>query len=141
MLFRATQAQSLLRRVSLLPNRNSYPQKVFRLYTTDSTPIWLKTHKSSPQSGAEIPSSLSARQRKIIFRCKQRGWLELDVILGSWAAEYVPKMHKEEELKQVERILEAETPHLYQWIIGNGKPHPDFDNEAFESIRQFVARK
>lgn len=84
---------------------------------------------------------LTARQRRIIHRCKQRGWLELDVILGSWAAKYVPRMKDDEEIEQVERLLEAETPHLYQWIIGNAKPHPYFDNEAFKSVQDFVAGK
>jgi hypothetical protein len=32
------------------------------------------------------------RRKRMIYRSKQRGWLEVDILLGKWATEHVPSL-------------------------------------------------
>ena len=43
-------------------------------------------------------------KKQLIYRSKQRGWLEVDLILGSWATDNVMSL-SESQLKQYESIL------------------------------------
>lgn len=100
---------------------------------------WTDTHKLAPQGGAEIPDNLSIRQRRIIYRCKQRGWLELDILLGSWAVKYVPSMVKEQQYVEIERLLDADTPDVLKWVLKHQPPPTMFDTQTLRSIQSFAA--
>lgn len=100
---------------------------------------WLKAYLQGPQAGAAVVSGLAARQRRILFRSRQRGWLELDVLLGSWAAKHVPAMTAEGQLADMENLLTVETPHLYQWIVGQSEVPPQFaSSESLRSMQKFA---
>jgi succinate dehydrogenase flavin-adding protein (antitoxin of CptAB toxin-antitoxin module) len=104
------------------------------------TKEWLEPYLRAPQAGANVGSEqpLSARQRRIIFRSRQRGWLELDVLLGSWAAKHVPGLTDERDIAMVENLLALETPHLYKWIIGQEQPPAEVDNQIMKSLQEFA---
>jgi succinate dehydrogenase flavin-adding protein (antitoxin of CptAB toxin-antitoxin module) len=53
----------------------------------------------------------------MIYRSKQRGWLEADLLMGSWATQYVPTLSKE-ELDEYEVVLNLETIDAYNFISG-----------------------
>ena len=55
------------------------------------------------------------RRRRMIYRSKQRGWLEADILLGSWAVENVPKLTSA-QLDEYEKILEEETINIYNYV-------------------------
>ena len=59
----------------------------------------------------------SVRRRRMIYRSKQRGWLEVDILLGSWATKYVPHLTCE-ELDQYEIVLKEETIDIYNFVSG-----------------------
>lgn len=74
-----------------------------------------------------------------MFRSRNRGWLELDVLLGCWAAKHVPRMKTETEIARVEALLEAETPHLFQWITGQVEPPGHFAGcDVLKSMQDFA---
>lgn len=100
---------------------------------------WEQAHLKSPQGGAEIPADVSLRQRRIIYRSKQRGWLELDILLGGWAAKYVPKMSCEHTLLEVERLLDADTPDMLNWVLKHQDPPPHFNNQTMRSIQAYAS--
>lgn len=58
-----------------------------------------------------------ARRRRMIYRSKQRGWLEVDLLLGSWAVEHIPEL-TEVELDEYEIVLKEETIDIYNFISG-----------------------
>lgn len=58
-----------------------------------------------------------ARRKRMIYRSKQRGWLEADILMGSWAVENVPKLTSE-QLDQYEIILNEETIDIFNYITG-----------------------
>ena len=39
--------------------------------------------------------------RRLVYRSRQRGWLEVDLILGKWATEFVPTLTAEELIQCV----------------------------------------
>lgn len=100
---------------------------------------WVKSFLRAPQSGGtSIPSDLSVRQRQIIYRCKQRGWLELDVILGNWATQHVPHLESQPQLDEIEQLLTANTPDVLKWILNHQPPPPHFNTPTLRSIQAFA---
>jgi succinate dehydrogenase assembly factor 2 len=55
------------------------------------------------------------RRKRMIYRSKQRGWLEADLLMGSWAAENVPNLSTQ-ELDEYEILLQEETIDIYNYI-------------------------
>ena len=57
------------------------------------------------------------------------GWLEVDLLLGSWAAENVPKL-SEAELSEYEILLEEETIDIFNYVSGKDTLPPHLANLA-----------
>lgn len=49
--------------------------------------------------------SLVQLVNKLLYRSKQRGWLELDLLMGLWAEQHVPAMSTD-MLKQYAAVLD-----------------------------------
>lgn len=58
-----------------------------------------------------------ARRKRMIYRSKQRGWLEADILMGSWAVEFVPGL-SHDQLDEYETILNEETIDIFNYITG-----------------------
>lgn len=69
----------------------------------------LKNHIKLPTD------DLDTRRKRLVYRSKQRGWLEVDLLLGTYASKFVPSM-KEEELDQFEDFVNMETIDIYNII-------------------------
>lgn len=64
----------------------------------------------------ELPvDDVETRRRRLIYRSKQRGWLEVDLLLGTWASEHVPLLN-EKELDEFEEFVNMETIDIYNVI-------------------------
>lgn len=61
-----------------------------------------------------------ARRKRIIYRSKQRGFLECDLLLGSYARIHVPNMSTK-ELDEMEILLREETLELFNFITGKAE--------------------
>mmetsp|Transcript_15319 Transcript_15319/g.25282 ORF Transcript_15319/g.25282 Transcript_15319/m.25282 type:complete len:143 (-) Transcript_15319:186-614(-) len=91
-------------------------------------------------------------RRALLYRSTQRGWLELDLLLGSWARKNINALN-EQQLREFDAILLQENPDLYKWITqavpipehlrsfevmtmlldyvkSNPKPRPHFGNQS-----------
>lgn len=62
----------------------------------------------------------TVRRKRMIYRSKQRGWLEADLLMGSWAVRNVPTLTAE-ELDQYELLLKEETIDIYNYLSGKDK--------------------
>ena len=69
----------------------------------------------------------SVRRRRMIYRSKQRGWLEADLLMGSWAVENIPGLTVE-ELDEYELLLEEETIDIFNFISGKDELPPHLEN-------------
>jgi succinate dehydrogenase flavin-adding protein (antitoxin of CptAB toxin-antitoxin module) len=58
---------------------------------------------------------LATRQKRLIYRSKQRGWSEVDLLLGTWASRNVPTLEVD-ELDQFEDFVNMETIDIYNII-------------------------
>lgn len=58
---------------------------------------------------------LQVRQKRLIYRAKQRGWLEVDLLLGTYASQHVEDFDKD-ELDQFEDFVNMETIDIYNII-------------------------
>ena len=63
------------------------------------------------------------RRKRMIYRSKQRGWLEADLLLGTWATKNVPTL-TEQELDEYELLLKEETIDIFNYVSGKD-PLPD----------------
>lgn len=69
----------------------------------------------------------TARRKRMIYRSKQRGWLEADILLGSWASKYVNSL-SEEDLDDYELLLNEETIDIYNYVSGKDPTPPHLVN-------------
>lgn len=67
-----------------------------------------------------------ARRKRMIYRSKQRGWLEVDLLLGSWAAANVHSL-SDEEMRQYDIVLDEETINIYNYISGKDRLPPHLE--------------
>ena len=58
---------------------------------------------------------LQVRKKRLVYRSKQRGWLEVDLLLGTWAHENVPHLSPE-ELDDFEAFVNMETIDIYNIV-------------------------
>ena len=84
----------------------------------------------------KIPSDLGVRRKRLVYRSKQRGWLEVDLLLGTWAVENVAKL-TEDECDQYEVILNCETIDIFNFITGKDPVPPSLDNSVMDRLQEF----
>jgi succinate dehydrogenase assembly factor 2 len=58
---------------------------------------------------------LHIRRKRLVYRSKQRGWLEVDLLLGTWASENVPSLETK-DLDDYEDFVNLETIDIYNVI-------------------------
>jgi succinate dehydrogenase assembly factor 2 len=58
---------------------------------------------------------LNVRRKRLVYRAKQRGWLEVDLLLGTWASLNVPDLNAK-ELDEFEEFVNFETIDIYNII-------------------------
>lgn len=77
------------------------------------------------------------RRKRLVYRSKQRGWLEVDLLLGSWAAANVHTLSKL-EMDQYEIILNKETIDIYNIIAGIGATPVELEGPMLERLRKYA---
>lgn len=99
----------------------------------------LKTEVPPSSLDPNDPSvdAVKVRQKRLVYRSKQRGWLEVDLLLGSWAAENVTSLSNE-EMDQYEAILNLETIDIFNVINGSQEPPPDADNAILQRLKEYA---
>jgi len=81
------------------------------------------------------------RRKRMIYRSKQRGWLEADILLGSWAVENVPQL-SDEELDEYELVLKEETIDVYNYVSGKDALPPHLQNlSVMKKLQSYAQSK
>lgn len=62
-----------------------------------------------------IELELEVRRKRLVYRSKQRGWLEVDLLLGTWASMNVPSLNAS-DLNEFEDFVNMETIDIYNII-------------------------
>lgn len=69
------------------------------------------------ESSLDATDRDAVRRKRMIYRSKQRGWLEADLLMGSWAVTHVPTLTSD-ELDEYELLLKEETIDIFNYISG-----------------------
>ena len=76
-------------------------------------------------------SSAGVQVNRLLYRSKQRGFLEMDLLVGLWAERNLPTMDKG-QLADMETVLDQENPDLFKWLTGQEEaPEAMKANPAF----------
>jgi len=80
------------------------------------------------------------RESAVFFnRSRQRGYLELDLLLGKWAEENIAHLDQN-RLKDLVDLLEEENPDLWNWLTGQAEVPPELaTNTVFTAIRDQIS--
>jgi succinate dehydrogenase assembly factor 2 len=102
----------------------------------DAVPESFSEHALAPGSG-EL-AHLDVVRKRLIYRSKQRGWLEVDLLMGTFADAAVGSMN-EAELRCYELILNRETLDLYNIVTGKDECPVELAGPVMDKIKAHVA--
>ncbi|CAD7926993.1 unnamed protein product [Amoebophrya sp. A25] len=77
-------------------------------------------------------------RKGLSWRAKQRGWLELDWLIGTFAQKHLANL-SEEECTLFEQILELDNPDLFQWLSAQAPaPANMLENKVYLMLAEYV---
>jgi len=84
-----------------------------------------------------MPESIEIRRKRLIHRSRYTGMKETDLLLGSFAARYLPDFDVA-QLDAYEALLETnEDPQIYAWAIGRDPVPPEHDTPVMKLLQAF----
>jgi antitoxin CptB len=91
-------------------------------------------------TGPETGGSSENRRKRLLFRAQRRGFKEVDIIFGTFAAAELADMN-EIELDQFEALLTAPDQDVYAWLRGEVTAPASHDTPMFARMKALCARK
>ncbi len=85
------------------------------------------------------PETPDVRRKRLKYRSQHRGTKELDLLLGRFAEERLGTLDPG-QMDRFEALLEAPSPLVYAWVIGQETPPPELDSDVLRLLRDFVLR-
>ncbi|EEF51678.1 conserved hypothetical protein [Ricinus communis] len=75
---------------------------------------------------------------RLLYRSRQRGFLELDLVLGKWVEGHIHSMD-ENGIKALVHVLDLENPDLWKWLTGQEQPPEAVNiNPVFSAVRDKI---
>jgi antitoxin CptB len=91
-------------------------------------------------SNASHGGSSEARRKQLLFRCQRRGFKELDLIFGAFAAEHLNAL-SDDELEQLDLLLNAPDDDVYAWLRGYEATPARYASPVFGKLQAICNRK
>merc|ERR1719473_1099170 len=81
------------------------------------------------------------RRKRLIWHSKQRGWLELDLLMGGFAERHLMKLD-DKQLELWEEVLELENPELFKWLNAQSPVPGELQgNEVMQMLLKYVSEE
>jgi antitoxin CptB len=88
----------------------------------------------------ENGGSSETRRKQLLFRCQRRGFKELDLIFGAFAAEHLHALNAD-ELVQLDELLNAPDDDVYVWLRGYEAIPARYASPVFDKLKSICNRK
>lgn len=86
-----------------------------------------------------IQDNLTIRRKQLLFRACHRGMKEMDMILGSYAQNYITEMD-DAQLNALEQLMSCEDRELYNCFLGSAPLPETVNQQLFKQILTFATR-
>jgi antitoxin CptB len=83
------------------------------------------------------PETLDIRRKRLKYRSQHRGTKELDLLLGRFAVARLDSLDAD-QVDRFEALLEAPSPLVYAWVIGQDTPPPELDTDVLHLVQKFT---
>jgi antitoxin CptB len=87
-----------------------------------------------------LKSPAERRRARLGFRAQRRGFKEVDLIFGVFAAEYLPDLD-DHGLDAFEALLAAPDQEVYGWLKGEAPVPAEFETPVFAQLKAICTRK
>ena len=84
--------------------------------------------------------SSEARRKRLLFRAQRRGFKEVDLIFGTFAAAEIPNL-SDAELDQFEALLIVPDQEVYAWLRDEVIVPEPFDTPLFARLKTLCQRR
>jgi antitoxin CptB len=84
--------------------------------------------------------SSEARRKRLLFRAQRRGFKEVDLIFGTFAAREIVTLD-DAGLDALEALLDAPDQEVFAWLKGEAPVPPAHDTPVFARLRALCSRK
>jgi antitoxin CptB len=88
----------------------------------------------------DMGGSSENRRKRLLFRAQRRGFKEVDLIFGAYAAAHLADLG-EAGLDQFEALLAAPDQDVYAWLRGAAAVPSAHDNAVFAGLKAVCGRK
>eukprot|EP00249_Psilotum_nudum_P014244 c24737_g1_i3 orf=363-947(-) len=119
------------------PAHSSQIQMLFPRSRLSSNLSEGKASISADNGNAELEKRRRTLNR-LLYRSKQRGYLELDLLLGKWVEENIRQLD-DIQLQALVEMLNLENPDLWKWLVGQEAPPPFLcANPVFTAVHEKI---
>ncbi|CAL0306715.1 unnamed protein product [Lupinus luteus] len=105
---------------SSISSKSDFVRKPLFGYSSVS-PFTSQTEINDPKIDLSNEESKRSLFNRLLYRSRQRGFLELDLVLGKWVEENIHSLD-ESRIKALIQVLDLENPDLWKWISGQEQP-------------------
>ncbi len=91
-------------------------------------------------STASHGGSLEVRRKQLLFRCQRRGFKEVDLIFGTFAAREIDALDGK-DLDDLEALLNQPDQDVFAWLKGEIPVPAAFETPVFSRLRALCSRK